>query len=217
MDLNKSLEFFNPGLVKKKVHIIGCGAVGSHVAELLARLGITNIHLWDDDVVMTHNIANQNFTVNDFYTPKVLAVESIIKSINPDANVTVHERKWEPYGMMTGYVFMCVDSVVPRQQLAEFAVFNDITIFDMRMGLTSGQYYVVTKDRLENYKKTLQFTDEEADALTPKTACNFTLSVAYSIWALVAYCVKDAVVFWKGDSSIPMTTIVDMDGGVIRV
>lgn len=145
MDLNKSLEFFNPGLVKKKVHIIGCGAVGSHVAELLARLGITNIHLWDDDVVMTHNIANQNFTVNDFYTPKVLAVESIIKSINPDANVTVHECKWEPHGMMTGYVFMCVDSVVPRQQLAEFAVFNDITIFDMRMGLTSGQYYVVTR------------------------------------------------------------------------
>lgn len=216
MDLNKSLEFFDPSTVNKKIHIIGCGAIGSHVAELLTRLGLTNIHLWDDDIVNTHNLANQNFTFNQLYVQKALAVAENMKAINPECNVTVHTCRWEPKGMMSGYAFMCVDSVVPRQQMAQFAKMNNIVIFDMRMGLTSGQYYVVPQDKLTDYELTLQFTDEEADKLTPKTACNYTLSVAYSIWALVSYCVADAVRFWSGET-INMTTIVDMLGGVTRI
>ena len=35
MDLNKSREFFDPVKVNKRCHIIGCGAIGSSVAELL--------------------------------------------------------------------------------------------------------------------------------------------------------------------------------------
>ena len=216
IDLNKSLEFFNPSVVTKPVHIIGCGAVGSHVAELLARLGINNITLWDDDVVNTHNVANQNFTNDDLYQNKADVVAARIAAINSGCNVTVHTERWKPQGMFSGYVFMCVDSIVPRQQMCTFAMCNDIVIFDMRMGLTSGQYYIVDKSRLINYKVTTNFTDEEADKNTPKSACNYTLSVAYSIWALVAYCVADAVRYWQGEQ-VNMTTIVDMVNGVIRI
>lgn len=217
LDLNKSLEFFNPNTVTEKVHIIGCGAVGSHVAELLARLGIQKFVLWDDDTVSTHNIANQNFVQADIYQPKVLIVADRIKAINPDATVTVKQQRWEPKGMMSGYVFMCVDSVVPRQQMADFAQTQPIRcIFDMRMGLTSGQYYVVPHEKLETYKLTLDFTDEDADKYTPKSACNYTLSVAFSIWALVAYCVASAVDYWSGQPAA-LTNIVDMLGGVTRV
>ena len=35
MNLAKSAEFFNPINVKDRVHIIGCGSVGSAVAEQL--------------------------------------------------------------------------------------------------------------------------------------------------------------------------------------
>ena len=216
IDLNKSLEFFNPRIVDRKIHIIGCGAVGSHVAELLARLGITNIHLWDDDKVSTHNIANQNFVFEDCYKPKVEVVAERIKAINPDCTVTIHNERWQPVGMMSGYVFMCVDSIVPRQQMCQFAKYNDVIIFDIRMGLTSGQYYIVNKSRLDNYMNTMNFTDEEADATTPKSACNYELSVAYSIYALLGYMLADVVKFWNGEQTT-MTNIVDMEGGVIHV
>lgn len=34
MDLSKSYEFFKPEMCRERIHIIGCGAIGSTVAEI---------------------------------------------------------------------------------------------------------------------------------------------------------------------------------------
>ena len=34
MNLNKHYEFFNPMSVTDEIHIIGCGAIGSTIAEM---------------------------------------------------------------------------------------------------------------------------------------------------------------------------------------
>ena len=62
MDLSKSYEFFKPEMCEERIHIIGCGSVGSTVAENIARFGLTKITLYDFDYVEQHNIANQMFT-----------------------------------------------------------------------------------------------------------------------------------------------------------
>lgn len=59
IDLSKSYEYFQPEKVDCRIHIVGCGSVGATVAELLVRLGLTNIALWDMDTVSPHNLANQ--------------------------------------------------------------------------------------------------------------------------------------------------------------
>ena len=41
--------FFHPSQAKGAVHIIGCGAVGSSIAFILAHCGVTNFVLYDDD------------------------------------------------------------------------------------------------------------------------------------------------------------------------
>ena len=41
MDLSKSYEFFQPEKDQARIHIVGCGSVGSTVAENLARCGVT--------------------------------------------------------------------------------------------------------------------------------------------------------------------------------
>ena len=46
IDLSKSYEYFQPEKVDCRIHIVGCGSVGATVAELLVRLGLTNIALW---------------------------------------------------------------------------------------------------------------------------------------------------------------------------
>ena len=43
----KILEYFNADDIEDSIHIVGCGAIGSHIAEQLVRIGCTNIHLYD--------------------------------------------------------------------------------------------------------------------------------------------------------------------------
>lgn len=218
IDLNKSLEVFNPATVTKRVHIIGCGAVGSNVAVVLAHLGITKFALYDEDKVESHNIANQIFRDDEVGQYKTEMVAKHIKEINPSADVQINGF-WKPEGVMSGVAIMCVDSVVPRQQMAEFLQMSPkLTVLDFRMGLFSGQYYLATYEKAEMYTKTLNFTDEEADANTRKSACHYELSVIYSINAMVAFGIAELVKYWNNpNDEYPLTTIVDMEAGVIRV
>ena len=48
MNLIKMDGFFHPSQAKGAVHIIGCGAVGSSIAFILAHCGVTNFVLYDD-------------------------------------------------------------------------------------------------------------------------------------------------------------------------
>lgn len=214
IDLNKSLEFFNPSVVHgQPIHIIGCGAIGSHVAESLARLGLTNLHLWDDDKVASHNIANQMFKFSDIGRPKVEAVAQMIDDINPGADVTVHNARVDEYARLKGYIVLCVDSIKPRQFIVEANKFNDkcLGIFDFRMGLLSGQFYCATTGvQMNTLLRTMNFTDEEADAATPKSACNYELSVVYTIKVIIGVGVSLMVRHWQGQP-VPMTTLIDME------
>ena len=62
MNLSKSYDYFQPESVDGRVHIIGCGSLGTTVAENLARCGVKHMTLWDFDKVEAHNICNQMFT-----------------------------------------------------------------------------------------------------------------------------------------------------------
>lgn len=60
------------------VTIIGCGALGSAIAETLVRAGVGEIHLVDRDYVETSNLQRQQlFTEQDAaqMLPKVTAAE----------------------------------------------------------------------------------------------------------------------------------------------
>ena len=95
MDLNKSIEFFNPEKVKRKCHIIGCGAIGSNIAELLARQGVEDFVLWDEDIVEAHNIVNQLYTDDEINMPKTEALSNHLLKINPKLknDFYIHQTK----------------------------------------------------------------------------------------------------------------------------
>ena len=97
MNLTKSYEFFQPEKDKTTIHIIGCGSVGSTVAENLARCGVKNMTLWDFDKVEPHNIVNQMFNENHVGMLKVDALRDILTDINPDLKDTleIHAEGWK--------------------------------------------------------------------------------------------------------------------------
>lgn len=79
-------------LKKSRVAVFGIGGVGGYTAEALARSGVGNIDLIDDDKVCLTNINRQIIatrkTVGKF---KVDVMKERILEINPDAIVTTHQ------------------------------------------------------------------------------------------------------------------------------
>ncbi|QDY83558.1 thiazole biosynthesis adenylyltransferase ThiF [Paenibacillus polymyxa] len=72
------------------VTIIGCGALGSAIAETLVRAGVGEIHLVDRDYVETSNLQRQQlFTEQDAaqMLPKVTAAEKRLKAIREDVRL----------------------------------------------------------------------------------------------------------------------------------
>jgi len=202
VNLAKSHDFFKPeDLGTDRVHIIGCGATGSTLAELLARFGITNITLYDFDAVEGKNLANQMFFHQHIHVPKVDAVASIITSINPGA---AEDLRLEPEGWngqrLAGYVFLCVDNIDLRREIAEKNRINPMikAMFDFRLGLTDAQHYAARWNDLkavDNFIATMSFSHDEVDEV--RSACHEVLSVAPTIRIIVAHGVANFINFVK--------------------
>lgn len=214
MNLSKSYEFFQPDRLSERIHIIGCGSVGSVVAENLARFGITRMMLYDFDTVEPRNLANQMFTQDDVGRLKVEALADMLHRINPEIdNDLVLVPKGYTGQKLSGYVFLCVDNIDLRREIATANKSNTFIkgMFDFRTGLTDAQHYAADwKDMkmVQGFLNSMAFTHEEAKASTPVSACNVTLSVCPTIRAIVALGVANFVNFVKGG---PLKKIMSID------
>ena len=203
MNLNKHSAYFNPvSDVTKPVHIIGCGAIGSHLAELLARLGVDNIHLYDFDTVEQKNIANQMFTEEDVGRMKATAVANMCENINPAIKIEIHEGRADKNTRLSGYVFLAVDNIDVRREIVEANQYNRtiLAMFDFRMRLTDAQHYAAdwsNRDMIQNLLNTMQFTTEEAKAETPVNACGGTLSIIPTIKVITSLGISNFINFIK--------------------
>lgn len=187
MNLAKSFEFFNPSECKGRIHIIGCGSVGSTVAELLARFGLTDISLYDFDNVEDHNLVNQMFVMKDVGQLKVDAVYEHLVEVNPEMKQTV-KRYPDGYSnqKLSGYVFLCVDNIDLRRKIVTENKYNAgiKAMFDFRTALTSGQHYAANWQddiQIQNLLDTMDFSHEEAEKNVPVSACHVSLCVAPTV------------------------------------
>jgi len=202
LNLVKSQDYFNPINVTKRCHIIGCGSVGSTIAELLARLGITKITLYDFDYVSAHNLANQMFVDSDIKRLKVDAVKDLICAINPDAkdDIEIHSEGYTDTTKLSGYVFLCVDNIDLRREIATKNRFNQSikAMFDFRTRLEDAQHYAADwsdASMVDNLIKSMDFTHEEAKESTPVTACNVEMGVAPTVRIVCSYGVSNFMNF----------------------
>ena len=205
MDLSKSYDFFQPEKDTARIHIVGCGSVGSTLAENLARCGVTKMTLWDFDTVEAHNIVNQMFRQQDVGKSKVEALKDILMDINPEIkdDVELKPKGWEGK-LMSGYIFLCVDNIELRRTIVEKHMDSPYVkaVFDFRTLLESAQHYAAD---WSDYKmkqdllKSMQFSHEEAAEETPVSACGVTLGVATTVRLICALGVNNYINFVKGN------------------
>ena len=202
MNLNKHYEFFDPDVHLKNtsIHIIGCGAIGSTVAEMLARLGIQNIHLYDFDTVSPHNLTNQMFLERHIGQAKTETLKDILTDINPALTGTIklHKEGWKPEMNLRGIVILAVDNI-------------DL-IMDFRMGLTDAQHYAADWDipaAKENLLNSMDFSHDEAKANMPVSACGTTLNITPTVRTIVSLGTANMINFLKEPKSLKKLILVD--------
>lgn len=77
----------------KRVAIVGCGSLGSKVAASLARSGVGNFLLVDDDVILAGNFVRHDLDWRDVGTHKADAVARRVQLVNPTAQVDVRRER----------------------------------------------------------------------------------------------------------------------------
>ncbi len=74
----------------RKVAVWGCGAIGSHVAEILVRAGVAHLVLRDSGIVAPGVLSRQWFDDSDIGESKAAALKDHLLAINPDLQVDAH-------------------------------------------------------------------------------------------------------------------------------
>lgn len=204
MDCSKFLELFNPSKVRDRIHIIGCGSVGSTIAELLMRYGLKKFDLYDFDFVEEKNIANQMFRQNDVGQPKVEALKDLMVEINPEAEEDI---KIHPEGYIgqeiSGYVFLAVDDIELRKKICEENQHNPFikSVIDVRTGLYDAETRAARWTSPNDKKiliESMNFTNEEARAATPVSACGVSFGVAPTVRMVCTVAVANFMNFLQG-------------------
>ena len=78
-------------LKKKKIGIVGLGSAGSKIAVSLARSGIANFVLVDDDIMLPGNVVRNELDFTDVGGHKVNQVASAIKKVSKQAILVLHK------------------------------------------------------------------------------------------------------------------------------
>ena len=109
-------------LNKAKVAVFGIGGVGSFVVEGLARAGIENFLLVDNDIIDITNINRQiHANINTIGKNKVDVMKERILSINPDANVEISTEFFMPGSNLLDnsldYIVDAIDTVTGKIEL----------------------------------------------------------------------------------------------------
>lgn len=217
MDLSKSYDVFQPEKYRNtRINVIGCGSIGATVAMMLTRYGLTKFGLWDFDKVEAHNLGNQIFRQKDIGTMKIDALLDILTEINPDItrDTKLHYEGWNG-NSLSGVVILAVDNIETRRAIVTSIMENGSVraVFDFRTGLYDAQAFAADwadRKQRENILNTMNFTHEEAVEATPVSACNITLSVCPTVYAICALGCSNITKFLKGDG-IQKMTIIDTD------
>ena len=117
------------------VAVFGVGGVGGYVIEALARSGVNNISLFDNDEINETNVNRQIFALKETIgKDKVEVAKARILSINPKANVTCHKIFYLPDNAdefdfsKYDYVVDAVDTVSAKIEIISRAVSQNIKV-----------------------------------------------------------------------------------------
>jgi molybdopterin/thiamine biosynthesis adenylyltransferase len=171
MNYERQSQIVTQSLISaSSISLIGCGAIGSAVAMALAKMGVGNFVLYDEDGVSEVNLPNQFFFKDQVGAFKVDALSNIIEKLSDEVLVTAINRAYVDHGLEP-ITIVTTDSMISRKQVwLQFQQqTNARTLIEARMGAEEGQVYTIRKgcvhvqpDDVTFYEDRL-YSDEQAN------------------------------------------------------
>lgn len=194
--LTRQLDLIPLVSLAQPITVIGAGAVGSFAVLSLAKMGFTDITVYDFDTVSVENMNSQWFRFSDIDIAKVAALAETIETYT-NTKIKARNQRWTGLArqQLSGIVITAVDSMKVRQD-----VWNHIKgrkqvswLIDPRMAAESALSFTMNPNDPEDqasYEKTL-YTDEAA--VQERCTAKATMYTSTMLAGYVAKQVKDLV------------------------
>ena len=161
----RQIDILDISKCKIPICIIGAGATGSFVALALAKMGLSNIRVFDKDTIEEHNLPNQFFPTDSIGKNKTTALKELVEQFT-DVKIMAAPVHYEKQPLK-GIVISALDSMSGRKLIYENALKSgDVKLLiDPRSGPEMFQLLTVDmslEDERKEYVKTL-YSDSEAD------------------------------------------------------
>ena len=186
------------------IHIVGAGATGSRVFMSLVELGLTNLHVYDYDIVEPHNLANQAYLHRHIGLPKVIALQNLAADKLGVSmwqlpmqfiNERIDQRQFD------GFLFLLTDTMASRRKIMESqntgADSMLLHVFETRMAAAHGNVYhfsPVNKSQRDAWFGSL-ISDDEGEV----SLCGTSISVGataslianLAVWEFINFLLDD--------------------------
>jgi molybdopterin/thiamine biosynthesis adenylyltransferase len=206
-------DFLPPDRLAVEATIIGCGSVGSVAAITLLKMGLSQVVVYDGDMIEQHNLPNQ-FLPDLVDIHKTSGLKHLAEVFGLNDSLSVYAQMWEPSNKLsTPVVVAAVDDMTVRRSLFASCVRDaNVRFFiDVRTG---GEYMKVYALDPHNsvfrplYLATLH-GNEQADP-TPCTASQIIYTSLFA-GAMVGHRAKQ----WIKGEDIPFQIIFDIQHDMI--
>ena len=189
-------RFFGRGkltnqIADKKILIIGIGAIGSGLANILTRGGVRHLDFCDYDIVEPGNICRSEYYIIDSQLPKIVALRRHLESMSPFVDINIHprfskRRDGEEYDQtrqkLNGY-----DIIIDCSSDNELSFFLDglsldSTIMNISISNAAEEMVLVTGRNITTQKHTIfqKLSTDETELIYEGTGCwSPTFKAAY--------------------------------------
>lgn len=173
VDYTNQLGIFDPAAFGYPVHLVGMGGIGSTLFFPLLKLGVPEVHIWDTDIVVAHNIPSQLiYRPSDIGLKKVVAAKQFAERQEADCEVVAHDERVDENTELEGVVISGVDSMASRKAIWE-AIQRNVALvplyMDGRIGGEALQLLTVLPSWPDAYKYEAWLFSEDRVAPLPCT------------------------------------------------
>ena len=193
--LQRQFDIIPENVLGEEITIIGAGAIGSWTTLALAKMGFSNLRVYDFDYVSIENMSSQLYPETMLGYSKVRALTNLVHMFT-GVEIQGIDSKWEGH-IHPGIVIAALDSMEVRKQVFDVysrpIAFRTRAVIDPRMGAENALLYVYRpsdKDDCKAYARSL-YTDE--NALPEPCTGKATIYTANLLSGLVCKAVKDLV------------------------
>jgi len=196
MNLLRQLTIFDPEkFAAERIDVIGVGATGSYAVWFLAKIGMQNIHVWDDDTIESHNVPNQLYFMDQVGLKKVDALAENIKRAT-GVVIKTHSVRFEGQEPLGKHVFLLVDTMAGRKMIWDKSIkmkLNVSTLVETRISSDQGRVYILSPFNINHVRKweaTLCSDDEAEVSLcgtVPSIVTTASFIAAAAVWQFIKW------------------------------